>query len=296
MTPEHFRALISSSRTADRLMAGREIEANPLSISRPDIETAYHAEIVPRVRRLFAAALQSLDAKASEPAETGLEQAKEIFDEAYLRALRHVSEVLLHQINPLIGDIEQSASQEFEKFEESETKKRIGQIRLQADAVAKLYKAAKPAVFEEFDLATTVRNCLPLDLPHQLCLVSFIGPAPLIAQGDQALVSIAITNGLRNAIESCLSVADPEYKPAIIVSWNETDRDYWVTILDEGIGYHGSVSGAFQIGTSTKNHGGHGLPASKAAMFSLSGVVELIPHKDRGCTYSLSWPKIGSVL
>lgn len=167
-------------------------------------------------------------------------------------------------------------------------------IKLQADAVKKLYIASKPAIFEEFDLATIIKNCLPNDLPHTQCMVSFAGTSPEIVQGDQSLVAIAVTNGLRNAIEASISVARDDYKPPIIVNWGATDRDVWISIIDEGIGFHGSIEGAFQIGTSTKEgHSGHGLPAIRAAMLSLSGNAELIP-KDKGCALNLSWPIIGT--
>ena len=48
------------------------------------------------------------------------------------------------------------------------------------------------------------------------------------------------------------------------------------------------------IGTSTKGHAGHGLPAIKSAMQSLSGNAELIPQKDKGCALNMRWPIIAS--
>src|SRR5262249_10302279 len=126
-------------------------------------------------------------------------------------------------------------------------------------------------------------------------LVSFAGPAPLMVQGDPALIAIAVSNGLRNAIEACLPVATAERKPPIVVNWNATDRDYWITVLDDGIGYPGNIQGAFEIGASTKEgHSGNGLPGVKAAMLSLSGSVELVPQKDKGCALNLSWPIVAT--
>lgn len=293
MTPEQFNALVSSKRSADRRLAGREIAANPTLVDRAVIEGAFHREPVPQIRQHFAAALEKLIARAPAT-EPPAAQAKAIYEEAYLKAVRNVTECVLHQLNPLIGDIEQAACAELNNFDASQTKVRIGQIKLQADAITKLYNAAKPAVFEEFDLAKVIRNCLPNDLEHNRCMLSFAGPAPLMVQGDPSLVTIAVTNGLRNAIEASAPVASDHHKPAIIVNWNATDRDYWISILDEGVGFHGSVAGAFEIGTSTKGHSGHGLPKIRAAMLSLSGSAELIPQKDRGCALSLSWPIIGA--
>jgi signal transduction histidine kinase len=293
MTPEQFVALVSSKRSTDRRLAGREIAANPTLVDRSVIEAAFCGETVPQIRQQFAAALETLSAQAPAAAEPLAEQARAIYDEAYVKSLRHVTERVLHQLNPLIGDIEQAASAEIADFDASETKTRLGQIKRQIDAITKLYNAAKPAVIEEFDLATLIRDCLPHDLEPNRCLVSFAGTAPLIVQGDPSLITIAITNGLRNAIEACLPVATADHKPAIVINWEATDRDYWISILDEGIGFHGSIPGAFEIGTSTKGHSGHGLPGLRAAMVSLSGTAELIPQQDNGCVLTLTWPVIG---
>ncbi len=293
MTPEQFTALVSSKRSADRRLAGREIAAKPTLVDRSVIEAAFYGETVPQIRQQFASALEALSAQEPVAPEPPAKQARAIYDEAYVKSLRHATERVLHQLNPLIGDIEQTATAEIVDFEASETKTRIGQIKLQIAAIAKLYNAAKPAEIEEFDLATVIRDCLPHDLEHNKCLLSFAGPAPLLVQGDPSLITMAVTNGLRNAIEACLPVATADHKPAIVINWDATDRDYWISILDEGIGFHGSITGAFEIGTSSKGHRGHGLPGLRAAMISLSGTAELIPQKDKGCVLTLTWPVIG---
>lgn len=292
MTPEQFTALVTSKRSADRRLAGREIAANPTLVGRPVIEAAYHSEAVPQIRQQFAAALEALNEKEPAATEPPAEQAKAIYDESYLKAMRTVTERVLHQLNPLIGDIEQAAAGEVPNFATSQTKTAIGQIQLQAAAIAKLYNASKPAIIEEFDLAVVIRNCLPNDLEHQRCVVSFAGPQPLMVLGDPSLVTIAVTNGIRNAIEACLPVARDDHRPTIIINWGKTDRDNWVSIIDEGVGFTGSIPGAFEIGTSSKGHSGHGLPAAKAAMLSLSGIIELVPQKVWGCALNFSWPII----
>lgn len=164
MTPEQVAALVSSKRSADRRLAGREIAANPTLVDRSVIEAAFYGETVPQIRQQFASALEALSAQAPVAAEPPAAQAKAIYDEAYVKSLRHVTECVLHQLNPLIGDIEQKAAAEIVDFQSSETKTRIGQIKLQVEAIAKLYSAAKAAVIEEFDLATVIRDCLPMIL------------------------------------------------------------------------------------------------------------------------------------
>ena len=92
MTPEQFSALVSSKRSADRRLAGREIAANPTLVDRSVIETAFYGETVPQIRQQFASALEALSAQASVAAEPPAEQAKSIYDEAHVKSLRHVTE------------------------------------------------------------------------------------------------------------------------------------------------------------------------------------------------------------
>jgi signal transduction histidine kinase len=289
MTPDQFKALVTSKRLVDRRLAARAVAAEPTLVDRSMIMWALNKETAPQIRNDFVEAFKKLEAQKGliEPPP---EQAKEIFLEAQIKAIRQVTERILHQLNPLIGDIEQAASKEVDNYAASRTKVRIGQIKLQTDAITKLYNAAKPAVYEEFELAAVIKNCLPSDLDSGRCLINFAGPTPLLAQGDPSLVTIAVTNGLRNAIEASIPVSTDDHKPHIIISWNATDRDYWIAILDEGVGFIGNIEGAFEIGTSTKGHSGHGLPGIRAAMLSMSGSAELIPNKDKGCTLNLSWP------
>lgn len=291
MTPDEFKALVSSKRSADRRLAGRAVAANPRLVDRQIIEGAFHRETVPQIRQQFGSALEALEVQTAPSQEPPAKQAREIYDQAYVAAVRAVTETVLHQLNPLIGDVEQAASSEISNFDESTTRARIAQTKLQLDAIAKLYNASKAAKIEEFDVASLVRNCLPSDLDHRRCAISFAGPTPQIIQGDPSLVSAAVTNGLRNAVEASLPVAEDQRRPAIIVNWGATDKDYWISILDEGVGFHGNIQGAFEIGATTKpGHLGHGLPMVKAAMLSLSGNVELTPQKDAGCALNLSWP------
>src|ERR1700751_4745583 len=111
MTPEQFKALVSSKRSADRRLAGREITLNPTLVDREVIEGAFHRESVPQIRQQFAAALESLYALAPAQ-EPPAKEAKAIYEEALVRATRNVTEQVLHQLNPLIGDIEKAASSE----------------------------------------------------------------------------------------------------------------------------------------------------------------------------------------
>ena len=76
------------------------------------------------------------------------------------------------------------------------------------------------------------------------------GPRELTAKGDSNLLTLAVANALRNAIEATAHVQS--HSSSVIVSWGETDVDYWISILDQGPGISGPSDSAFKIGRTTK--------------------------------------------
>src|SRR5277367_6525722 len=121
MTPDQASALLSSSRSSDRRLAAREVTSNPRLLDQSVIESAIHRETVPQIRQQLVSALESLTAGRSPEAEPPAEQAKEISEQAYVKAVRSVTERVLHQINPLIGEVEQAARSEIDDFAKSKT-------------------------------------------------------------------------------------------------------------------------------------------------------------------------------
>ena len=81
--------------------------------------------------------------------------------------------------------------------------------------------------------------------------VSLYGAKPMLITSDRALLQLAISNGIRNAVEAVTGAPGGEPHP-IIVNWGETDIDYWVAMLDRGPGVVGPAESVFGIGKTTK--------------------------------------------
>jgi signal transduction histidine kinase len=117
------------------------------------------------------------------------------------------------------------------------------------------------------------------------------GPSPCTVIGDRALIELVLRNGLMNAAESTKEASTEE---SVIVSWGDTDIDYWISILDSGIGLPENISGMREIGTSTKlGHLGMGLAIAEQASESMSGRIELAARDDGGVRFEFRWPKGG---
>jgi C4-dicarboxylate-specific signal transduction histidine kinase len=119
--------------------------------------------------------------------------------------------------------------------------------------------------------------------------VSMHGGKPFLVTSDPALISLAISNGLRNAIDAVNSIGNTE-PHRLIINWNKTDIDYWVVVLDRGSGIIGPIESAFEIGKTTKpGHSGFGLAIARQAIETLGGTCTLQPAAEGGTHFEIRW-------
>lgn len=111
--------------------------------------------------------------------------------------------------------------------------------------------------------------------------------------GDDSLVEVAVRNGLRNSIEATEAAAGGSGKlENVVINWGETEKDYWIAILDHGNGLPPGSERIFDIGSSTKEgHFGMGLALAKRAAWSLRGDITLTPRKDGGVKFEFRWAR-----
>ncbi len=113
----------------------------------------------------------------------------------------------------------------------------------------------------------------------------------MLVTSDRALLRLAVSNGIRNAVEAVTGAPGDEPHP-IIVAWGATDVDYWVTVLDRGPGVVGPAESAFGIGKTTKKgHSGFGLTIARQAIETLGGMCTLQPVTEGGARFELRWER-----
>jgi len=175
-------------------------------------------------------------------------------------------------------------------FEASETRRALDRLDDFLDALSRLRRAASAPKIEEFSLDEIVQRCIQESPAPRDIQIQKSGPQPCIVEGDCSLVSVSFANGLRNAIEATVAVEDTAHLP-IIVGWGTTDVDYWISVVDNGIGFRGNVQRAFDMGTTTKSgHLGMGLAIASQAVTSMGGRVLLVPN-ERGVRFEMRWPR-----
>lgn len=211
--------------------------------------------------------------------------------QVYAEALETTASQLIHEIEPLLGSLRLAAEAEVENFDASATRRSLDRLNEFLAALSRLRRAASAPRTEEFSLDEIVHQCVQdMHVPDGV-QVQKAGPQPCIVEGDSSLILLSLANGLRNSIEATVAVPGDTARLPIAVSWGTTDVDYWISIVDAGIGFKGNIQRAFDFGTTTKSgHLGMGLAIASQAMASMAGRAMLVPN-ERGVRFEMRWPK-----
>lgn len=284
---------LGSADPRERLGAARHLAEHANAKQIGLIEGALALETVAWVTSALKRALQRArpsDSAAASPerVELSADQTAQIYSDA----LETTAKQIIHEIEPILGALRLSAETEMTNFEGSDTKRGLERMEALVAGLARLRQAASAPQLEDFALDQCIFAWIAEEGGQKAVGVLRAGPQETVVEGDKGLVCLAFVNGLRNAIDAtlALSVEDDRY-PEITVNWGATDIDVWVAIVDAGIGFRGSLSRAFEIGSTTKaGHLGMGLATAQQAMTSLGGSVRLIPG-ERGLRFEMRWPK-----
>ena len=161
----------------------------------------------------------------------------------------------------------------------------------ETDTIEQLKGAAAVPRPEEFDLVELLTEIVSQAVGSDPIEVSLLGAKPMLITSDRALLRLAISNGIRNAVEAVTGAPGNEPHP-IIVIWGETDVDYWVTVRDRGLGVIGPTESVFGIGKTTKKgHSGFGLTIARQAIETLGGACTLQPTTEGGALFEIRWER-----
>lgn len=296
MTRDEIFAALRAKTTHERGQAARALAAIAIREDLPRIRLAYQRETVAYVRTALQDVLEKLthvDFAQAEPAADDADVSKEARQQIYSEAVAWVTGFLLHEISTPIGLATLAASREIgEAWEGSRTQRHLDNVKRIFGAIELLKDAAGVPHPQEFDLAALLADFVSTELPDAEGLISLIGPKPFLMKSDPALVRLAVANGIRNAVEAVAQIAEPPPQHPIVINWEGTDRDYWVSVLDKGIGIIGPVEAAFEAGKSTKmDHSGFGLAIARQAVETLGGTVSLQVASGGGALYEVRWKR-----
>jgi signal transduction histidine kinase len=257
------------------------------------IREARSAETVSYVRESLEAAIQRSNGLARVMSREPVVVEPSVSEEARRRirtqAIEWVTGFVLHEIASLTGLIARAASKEIPDYKSSRTKGHLQTLQQMFPAFEQLKGATSVPKLEEVDLAEVLNETCAEETGDHRINISMHGSKPLLLRTDPALLRLAVRNGLRNAIEAVTDVPQSEAHP-VVLTWGETDRDYWIVIIDRGVGFVGPSEPVFELGKSRKlGHIGFGLSIARQAMETLGGSVTLEPAEGGGTRYELRW-------
>ncbi len=292
-TPEDaFKRDIDSKSSHERLKAVRKFSAFATAEHHQLLAEVKGGERVAFVRRAITQLQERISGEdnvvAAVASDWTVRPTRAVAE--YSRAVELVSEALLHEILPRIGAIKLEARRSFDNYEGSRLQAKVNNLVWLMDGIEELRKAALTDQYQEFSLHEFVSSCvLAAEKPENVSIDVEENFKGLLTWTDPKLLSIAICNGLKNAVEA----SERNDGGRIVVSAGETEVDFWLSIIDDGMGFTGEAENAFKIGRTTKDdHRGFGLAITKQAMTTLGGSVSLAPNEPTGAIFELRWFKM----
>ena len=294
MTREKALQGLSSDSAHDRLKAARFLARDSDASDLQLLRNALQSETVSYVRTGLELAIKRASHSASPAAGETVEEYEippDVWGQLRNEVADEIAGQILHEIAPPVGLIAAAAAREVPDYEQSKTKRQVENLKRVFGAIEQLKGAAAVPRPEEFDLAELLAEIVSAEVGDRPVEVSRHGAQPMVITSDRALVRMAVSNGIRNAVEAVLDSARSEPHP-IIVTWGETDVDYWTAVLDRGTGVVGPLESAFGIGKTTKKgHSGFGLAIARQAIETLGGSCTLQPTTEGGTQFEIRWER-----
>ncbi len=291
-TREEALALLAIGQNHERYVAAKALVRYGLPNDLQTLLIARRKETDAYAAKWLEFAIASCNKKATIEATKSMSLAGNVVeadarDRLRTQAVEWVASALLHEIGSKIGLLVAAATKEFPNYPGSDTQRHVQNIDKIFEGIAELRKATSVAHAEEFDLAQLIDEITAVESDGTNVDISLVGRRPLAVIADPNLLRLALCNGIRNAIEAVKTI-DAAEDHRIVINWEVTDRDYWVSVIDHGPGVIGPIDPVFEIGRTNKaGHAGFGLAIAKQAMEMLGGTVHLTSSVAGGATYEV---------
>lgn len=249
-------------------------------------------ESVPWVKHALEQAFASLD-----PSRRGSVSEVEEFDApvhirgGYDDPAAVIGQVL-HELLPAVGKLKLAATRSFQTFEESELKIEFDKLDELLEMFERWRQTKMPLKSTEFRLSQLVGEVVQDNFDDDVSVLIEPKTDSLIVRCDRTMLSVILANGIRNAKEAIVAKGSSRRRTDVVtVSFGATDRDWWVAVIDDGLGLADDSSHLFRTSTSTKpGHRGLGLPVALSAATRMGGRLSLDSQPSGGARLLFSMP------
>ncbi|GGK49383.1 ATP-binding protein [Aliivibrio fischeri] len=294
---QNAKSDLTSTDTIKRFQSATYFAQNIHTDMKKDLETCRRTEKVRYIKMALDKALYLLSNSTPTPlpshdAELGgdLENAEQLKRHLKNQAIDEFSGVILHELAPKLGLVDASLKEEFNNYDSSKAKGFVERLTQIFRAIECLRKSTREPESVETDLSQLIKNIVHDEvIEKEKINISFQGIQPCIINSDPALITLAFSNAVRNSYESLTSLTSSEPK-SLIISWGVSDKDSWISVIDNGIGFIGNPEVAFKLGkTSKQGHTGFGMGIMRQAMDNIGGYAELSNIETGGAKLLLRW-------
>ncbi|HBF47863.1 MAG TPA: sensor histidine kinase, partial [Shewanella frigidimarina] len=199
-------ASLSSATTMERFNAATFFIKHSDIRAREQLHLQRRIEKVRHVKLALDKALNNinkLDQSVLIASDIEVDEATDAERKRYLKAeaIDEFSGVILHELAPKLGILEDTLNLEVPSFESSKSKKGINSLMQIFRAIEQLRKSTSPPDSKEVDLAQLIKDIVAEEVQEGI-RVNLEGSLPFIITSDPALLKLAISNGIRNSNES----------------------------------------------------------------------------------------------
>lgn len=282
---------LASEVPAERLAAARYLQFWAVPADIPALRAAIQRESVSWVRRALESGLLRLGDQNSRSVDLEAlvqNEAEQSADAAALARAR-IARTVVHELEPIAGAIRYYASQEIAKYDDSRTSLHVNRLSRILRAIETLGTISTAPRRTAIDLARVLAGVVEAERLAYRETLTVDGPRVLPIVSDADLIQLIVGNGLKNACEAALQL--PDTPSVVSVLYGATDREVWVTVVDNGAGLPlGSSEQLFEMGTSTKqDHLGVGLTLASEGARALGGSIKL-SSDGAGTRFELTFP------
>lgn len=282
--------MLQSADPATRLAGARKLQGHGSSIGIGEIRRLRKVETDSWVRNALDKIISRWESKSgvSDVGEAWISVASaDDLQDIRLVAIQSVTRTLLHEIRPLIGDVDTAAYEDVgDDYPSSLTFRRIQRVRDLLATIKTLHDAAATPRLIEFDLADLIIREIT-DGGFTKTQIIAMRTDSVIATGDPDLLKLVLQNAFRNAVEA----SEVSTRP-VVVNCGSSLTEAWVAVLDEGVGLPEASERVWEPGVTKKSkdeHFGWGLTIAQQAIHSMGGSIKLQPRDPLGTACEIRW-------